>query len=198
MINNRIPDFPISNQFVERWSPRAFTGEPIDETTLFTFLEAARWAPSSYNAQPWRFIYARRDTEHWPILLGLLSEFNQDWAKEASALVILLSKKTFVPPGKTAAVFSGSHSFDAGAAWSYLALQAALSGWAAHGIGGIDKDKTREVLAIPDDYQVEMAIAIGRLGDRSRLPESLQAGETPNSRRPLQELLAEGRFDFKN
>ena len=79
----RIADFPIDSIFLDRWSPRAFTGEAIPEAELFSLFEAARWAPSSYNSQPWRFIYARRDTPAWERFLGLLIPYNRGWAKDA-------------------------------------------------------------------------------------------------------------------
>ena len=88
--NSRTADYPIDALFLERWSPRAFTGEAIPERQLSSLFEAARWAPSSYNSQPWRFLYARRDTEPWPRFLGLLNEYNQSWARNAAALVILV------------------------------------------------------------------------------------------------------------
>jgi nitroreductase len=196
MTEIRIPEYDIDPQFIKRWSPRAFTGEPIADATLLSFLEAARWAPSSYNSQPWRFVYAKNGTEHWPRFLGLLSEFNQSWAHNASALVILLSKKTFVPPGKTDAIPATSHAFDTGAAWANLALQASLSGWGTHAIGGYDKDKARQTLGIPEDYALEAAIAIGKQGDKALLPAGLQEREEPTPRRPLAELVAEGGFAF--
>src|SRR4029079_10675808 len=89
--NSRTADYPIEALFLERWSPRAFTDEPISERDLLTLLEAARWAPSSFNSQPWRFLYARRGTEPWAQFLGLLNEYNQSWAKNAAALLILVS-----------------------------------------------------------------------------------------------------------
>ena len=196
MSQTRKPEYGIHSLFTNRWSPRAFTGEPIDDETLLTFFEAARWAPSAYNSQPWRFIYAKNGTENWPAFLGLLSEFNRSWAQNAAALVVLLSKTTFVPPGKTEASPSASHAFDAGAAWANLALQASISGWHTHAIGGYDKNKAREVLGIPEDYALEAAIAIGKLGDKSILPQGLQEREQPSSRRPLGELIAEGGFAF--
>ena len=91
MTNHRTPDYPIHNMFLERWSPRAFTGQPITQQELLTMLEAARWAPSSYNSQPWRFLYALRDTPAWERFLNLLVPLNQTWAKESSALVFLVS-----------------------------------------------------------------------------------------------------------
>lgn len=94
----RVADYPIHTQFTDRWSPRAFTGESISQETLLSFFEAARWAPSAYNSQPWRFLYARRDTPDWERFLGLLNEFNRGWAQHASALVIIASKTDFIAP----------------------------------------------------------------------------------------------------
>src|SRR5215470_19716615 len=134
MANSRAADHPIDPLFLQRWSPRAFTAEPISERELFTLFEAARWAPSCFNSQPWRFLYARRGTEHWPRFLGLLSAYNQSWAKNAAALLILVSKTTMLPRGADKEVPSPTHSLDAGAAWANVALQAVRSGWAAHGM----------------------------------------------------------------
>jgi nitroreductase len=192
--NPRIADHPIEQQFLERWSPRAYTGEEIPEATLKSLLEAARWAPSSYNAQPWRFIYARRNTPHWDQFLGFLNEFNQSWAKQASALIIVVSKTTSLPPGGTAEVPWPTHSFDTGAAWGYLALQASASGWPAHGMVGILKDKIRAELGLPENYAVEAAVAIGKQGDKSLLPEQLQQRELPSPRKPVAEFASEGKF----
>lgn len=108
----------------------------------------------------------------------------------------VLSKRTFTPPGATEEVALASHSFDTGAAWGYFALQASLSGWKAHGLAGIERERIRAELAIPDDYAVEAAIAIGRPGDKSSLPEGLQKRETPSPRNPLSTLAAEGQFAF--
>lgn len=194
--NTRTAEHPIDRQFLERWSPRAFTQDTIPESALQTFLEAARWAPSSYNSQPWRFVYARRGTEQWTRFLGFLNEFNRGWAQHAAAILIVLSKRTFAPPGATDAVALASHSFDTGAAWGYLALQASLSGWKAHGLAGIERDHIRAELAIPEDYAIEAAVAIGRAGDKASLPEALQKRETPSPRQPLSSFAAEGQFVF--
>jgi nitroreductase len=192
--NSRTADYPIDPLFLERWSPRAFTDAPICERDLLTLLEAARWAPSSFNSQPWRFLYARRHTQHWPQFLGLLSAYNQSWARNAAALVILVSKTTLLPRGAEKEVPSYTHSLDAGAAWANLALQATRSGWAAHGMAGFDAPRTAIELGVPADWRVEAAIAIGRPGDKSILPESLRAREQPSDRLPLSQLAWEGRF----
>jgi nitroreductase len=192
--NSRTAAHPIHEIFLERWSPRAYTGEPMPEADLHTIFEAARWAPSSYNSQPWRFVYARRDTPAWGKLLGLLNEFNQSWAKQASVLVIALSKETMLPPGGDKEVPAYSHSFDAGAAWGLMALQARMLGWDAHGMVGFDKEGTPAALGVPAGYRVEAAIAIGRRGDASLLPPTLAAREKPSDRKPLSETFFEGSF----
>jgi nitroreductase len=190
----RTSDHPIEKLFLERWSPRAFTGEAIPDETLASIFEAARWAPSSYNSQPWRFIYAKRDTPTWDRFLGLLVEFNQGWAKNAAALVIVLSKKTMQPPGAKEPTLSHSHSFDAGAAWQNLALQATALGWHTHGMVGFDMPRAAAELGVPEDYRVEAAIAIGKQGDKSILPAYLQEREAPSAREPASAFAFEGAF----
>lgn len=197
MSQPRQSDHPIDPLFTRRWSPRAFTGEPIPESTLLSLLEAARWAPSAFNAQPWRFIYGRSETPSWQPIFDNLVEFNRGWAHRAAALIVVLSRKRYLAPGSTESQVNSSHSFDAGAAWASLAFQATLSGWHAHGLGGFNADGLRKALDIPEDYAIEAVIAVGKLGDRTTLPETLQAREFPNSRRPLSELVAEGHFAFK-
>lgn len=184
----RKADYPIDSVFLDRWSPRAMSGEPITEEELFTLFEAARWAPSSYNNQPWRILYARRDTAHWPHFLGLLVEFNQSWAKNAAALVVFVSKTTFDHNGEPAA----THSFDTGAAWENFALQASLKGLVVHGMQGFDYDKARTALNVPEGFKVEAMAVIGKPGRKEDLPEKLQQRETPNDRRKLTETVFEG------
>jgi nitroreductase len=191
---DRTADYPIDPMFIERWSPRAFTGEPIAEVDLLTMLEAARWAASSYNSQPWRFVYARRDTPPWKKLLHLLVPGNQAWAQHASALVILISKRMMRLPGAEADVPSPTHSFDTGTATGYFALQARKMGWHAHGMSGLDRQRAAAELDIPEGYTVEAACAVGRIGDPSTLPPALQAREHPSGRLPLAEIAFEGSF----
>jgi cation diffusion facilitator family transporter len=191
--SGRVADHPIDQQFLNRWSPRAFTGEEISEETVLTFLEAARWAPSSSNSQPWRFVFARRGTPHWDRLFGLLDDFNRSWAHSASALLIVISKHSYIDRrGKEAP--APCHTFDTGTAWGYLALQASLSGWHAHGMAGFDREKAVIDLGVPAGYTVEAAVAIGKRGDKKILPEGLQSIEAPNGRRPVAEFVFEGLF----
>ncbi len=196
MSQDRQPEYPIDPLFTRRWSPRAFTGETIPEATLLSFFEAARWAPSGFNAQPWRFIYGRRETPGWQPIFESLSDYNRGWAQRASALALVLSKARWVPPGKTEPQPNATHSFDTGAAWASLAFQATLAGWHVHGIGGFDRERARAALSIPADHAIEAVIAIGRQGDKDLLPEALQARELPSQRLPLSRLVADGRFDF--
>ncbi|GLR97847.1 MULTISPECIES: nitroreductase family protein [Bradyrhizobium] len=191
-VNARTADHAIESIFLERWSPRAFTPEIISEGDLLKLVEAARWAPSSYNSQPWRFIYARRGTTHWEKLLGLLNEFNRTWAKNAAALLIVVSKQTMVVPGQDQEMPSHTHSFDTGAAWAMLALQAAMLGWQAHGMVGFDIPRAATELGVPTGYRVEAAIAIGKAGDKSLLPPALQMREMPSSRNPIAAIAFEG------
>jgi nitroreductase len=192
--NSRKADHAIEAFFLERWSPRAFLAEPMPDEDLRILFEAARWAPSSSNAQPWRFLYAKRETPAFAKFLGLLAASNQVWAKNASVLAVLISQKSFTPAGKSEPVASHSHSFDAGAAWGFLALQASRSGYAAHGMIGFDIPRAAVDLNVPDDYRVEMAFAVGRVGDKSLLPENLRAREHPSGRNPQADFVFEGGF----
>jgi nitroreductase len=192
--NSRTADYPIDPLFLERWSPRAFTGESISEADLMTMFEAARWAASSYNSQPWRYLYARRDTPSWPIFLGLLNPFNQSWAKDASALVVLVSNSVMRPPGAEKDIPSHSHSLDTGASAGNFALQATRMGWQVHGMVGFDMDRAFSELNVPSGFRVEAAYAVGRQADKSKLPEALQAREMPSPRVPLTTFVMEGGF----
>jgi nitroreductase len=192
--NGRTADHEVDPAFLHRWSPRAFTGEAIPEDVLMSLFEAARWAPSAFNLQPWRFIYARRDTPDWDRLFEVLIEYNQAWVRRASALVFVVSdcfrRKAGAEPEPLY-----SHSFDAGAAWAYLALQAHHLGWAAHGMTGFDPAKAHEALEVPEgEYRFEAAVAIGRPADKSVLPELYQARETPSGRASAASFVFAGRF----
>ena len=162
----RKPDHEISSMIVERWSPRAMSGEAISESELLSLFEAARWAPSSSNLQPWRFLYSRKGDEHWDTYFGLLAEGNQVWAKNAAVLILIVSKKTGHKdrPNRT-------HSFDAGSAWENLALQGSMMGLVVHAMAGFDYERAREELEIPEEYQIEAMVAVGKPGHQcSRSP----------------------------
>ena len=188
-INNRTTKYDINDIFLNRFSPRAMSGEKISVEELMTLFEAARFAPSLFNEQPWRFIYAFKDTPAFEKLFSFLMEGNKIWCKNASVLIVLISKKTNIKnePNIT-------HSFDAGSAWENLALQATNMGLISHGMAGFDYTKAKEELSIPDDYTVEMMIAIGKPGKIEDLPEPLQAREKPSDRKPLEKIVFEGKF----
>jgi nitroreductase len=183
---------PVDELFLDRWSPRAMSGEGLSEEELMTLFEAARWAPSSYNNQPWRILYARRETAQWPAFFGLLVEGNQAWAKDAGVLLLFVSKETFDFNGKP----YPTHSFDTGAAWENLALQATKLGLATHGMQGFDYERARTELNIPEGFRVEAMIAVGHPGDPAQLPERLREREAPSGRKSLSEITCEGAFNF--
>ncbi len=190
----RTPDHPIDPVFVDRWSPRAFDAAPMPAAHLLTLLEAARWAPSAYNIQPWRFLYVLRDDTHWRRVLAVLDAFNRDWAQQASALIVLLSDSLMPGVDGRAEQPSRTHSLDAGAAWAHLALQATRLGYQAHAMAGVDFDKARRSLGVPGRYRVEIAIAVGRQAYAAVLPQPLREREIPSTRRPLGEIAFPGRF----
>jgi nitroreductase len=190
---HRTADHPIEPIFLDRWSPRAMSGAPIDEADLMRLFEAARWAPSTYNEQEWRFLYARRDSSHWPAFFGLLMEANQAWCDRASVLMVVLSHKVFARNGLPNPV----HTFDAGAAFENMALQGTAMGLVVHGMAGFDRDKARATLRVPDDYDVEAMVAVGHPGDPDELPPALREREAPSDRKPIAEIAREGPFAFE-
>lgn len=198
MQTDRRADHPIEPIFLDRWSPRAFDGAPIPESDLRSILEAGRWAPSAFNIQPWRFVYARQGDENWQPFVQVLDPENADWAKNASALVVLLSDSIMPGDGIRPDRPSRMHSFDAGAAWAQIALQATALGYQAHAMAGIDYDAAARALTVPDRFRVEIVIAIGRRADRSTLPPDLRDRETPSHRLPLREIAFAGRYPREN
>lgn len=185
---NRRPDYPVHAHFVNRWSSRAFDPRPVEDEALFTVLEAARWAPSSGNGQPWRFIIARTEEERERFASFILPG-NRQWSDQAPVLILLLSY-TLNANGAP----SGSHAFDAGAAWGTLASQAALLGLNTRAIGGFDRTAARDILGVPEEYELHAIITLGYPGDKASLPEHLQEREIPTGRLPLTELVHEGVF----
>ncbi len=187
---HRHADHPVHDLFVRRWSPRAMSGQPLTEDEIHRLFEAARWAPSSFNEQPWRFLYARRDTPAWPVFFDLLMDANKVWCARAGLLVLVLSRKTFSHNNKPNPV----HIFDAGSAWVSLALQATEMGLVAHGMAGFDWNKARTALAVPDDFDLCAMFAVGRPGQVEDLPEPVRAREVPSGRKPIAEIAREGPF----
>jgi nitroreductase len=194
MSEPRSADPRVEPLFLERWSPRAFDASVLPDEDLMVIFDAARWAPSAYNLQPWRFLYAKREDADFARLLDLLVPFNRSWAENAS-VIILVASDTLVPgPEDQAPRTSHSHSFDAGAAWAVLALQARRMGYDTHGMTGVDFAKARAALEVPDRFRLEAAIALGRRGDKASLPEALQGRETPSGRHPVESFAFRGGF----
>jgi nitroreductase len=183
---------PIEPLFLRRWSPRAMSGEAVSDVELHRLLEAARWAPSTYNEQEWRFLHARRGGKHWTAFFNLLMPANQAWCAAAGVLIVVLSKKTFTHNGKPNPV----HTFDAGLASMSLLLQATAMGLVSHAMAGFDRARARQDLTVPDDFEVEAMIAIGRPGDPSKLPPELREREQPSGRKPIGEIAREGPYAF--
>ncbi len=187
---SRQSQYPIQPYLLNRWSPRAMSGETLTPDELMPLFEAARFAPSSYNAQPWRFLYAHRETDSWQPFFDLLVPFNQSWAHKAAVFIVVVAKTTFDHNNKP----SVTHAFDAGAAWENLALEASARGLVAHGMEGFDYGAAKTKLNIPDDHVVLAMIAIGKPGRKEDLPAELQEREEPSDRRPLSEIVMEGGF----
>ena len=182
--NPRIPDWDIDSMFTDRWSPRAFASDPLSEREIQTLFEAARWAPSCFNEQPWRFVYATEPEERAKLVSCLVAK-NQLWAGRAPLLMFILARRNFQKTGK-----ENRHApYDAGAAWMALALQARKLGLYAHAMAGFNQEKAYEVLgASREEYLVMAAIAVGRKTEDSGLPDDLRAMENPNSRKPHAEV----------
>ena len=187
---HRQPDHPVESLISHRWSPRAMSGERLSEAELMTLFEAARWAPSSFNEQPWRFVYAERQGGHWERFFDLLSENNRRWAGAAAVLVVVLSRTSFERNGNP----SRTHSYDTGAAWQNLALQGCRMGLVVHGMAGFDYEKARDMLEVPEAFAVEAMIAVGRPAPAEVLPDSLREREFPSGRKPVVEFAFPGVF----
>ncbi len=169
-----------------RWSPRAFLDKAVSKATLHTILEAAHWAASSNNEQPWRFIVASKENpEEHARFVSVLVERNQHWAKAAPVLLLSVAKKTGTKNGKP----NRFYLYDTGASAATLCIQAAALGLATHSMGGYDAAKAREVFGIPEDFEPGAAIALGYAGPAESVPEDFKAGElAARSRKPLSEM----------
>lgn len=187
---NRPISTKINSLLYSRWSPRSMTGEPLREDEICALFEAARVAPSSYNSQPWRFVFVTKQDPQWSDFFHLLVDFNKQWCQRASMLVIVISKKTFDHNNK----LSPTHSFDTGAAWMSLALEGASRGLVVHAMSGFSMAEAKRLLQISDDFHIEAMIAIGRRGGKELLPQDMQEKETPSGRKALHEIVFRGSF----
>jgi nitroreductase len=182
---------PVHDLIRRRWSPRAISDRPVPKELLATLFEAARWAPSCYNEQPWRYLLATsEDKEAHQRLAGLLAEGNA-WARAAPALVLSVARATFTRNEKP-----NLHAFhDVGAATENLAIEASNQGLVVHAMGGFKREEARDVLEIPPEWEPVAMIAIGYVGDPEALPEPLREAEkAPRTRKPMAEVVDGARF----
>lgn len=186
--------YPILPIISQRWSPRAMGGQ-LSDVQIKTLIEAGRWAPSSYNNQPWRFIIAKKGTSEFERMLNILVPFNQLWAKNAAVLIAVVSYNNFHFNNKP----SRSHSFDAGAAWQNIGLQATSMGLVTHAMEGLDYEKAHKELELPNDVTLEIIFAVGEPASTDVLPENLRKDDEQKSeRRPVEELMYNGVWGNKN
>jgi nitroreductase len=188
---HREADHEVDPLSLDRWSPRALTGEPLPAEEYLPLFEAARLAPSSYNNQHWRFSYAIREDDAFEAYLDLLADQNKAWARNAGILVVIVSKTTRDRDGEPAR----THSFDTRAAWQNLALEGARRGLAVHAMEGFDYEAAREVAGVLDSFDVEAMVAVGEQADADTLPDQLVERERPSDRRPLAEIAVRGRLN---
>ena len=177
-----------NDQFRLRWSPRSMTGQALTLAQVQSLCEAGRWAPSCFNSQPWRFIYALPDTPQWQPLLDLLMDVNKLWAAKAGALVALVARTHFEANDAPAA----THSFDTGSAWMSMALQAQHMGLTAHAMWGFHHDQAADALKLPEYVSTQALIAFGHPAPAEALPDPLREREVPSPRKALSELMFNG------
>jgi nitroreductase len=185
-------EHPIHELIARRWSPRAYAAErPVPPEVLAQLFEAARWAPSSSNEQPWSFIVGVKGTETWNKLFDALVPANQAWTKNAPVLMLGLARKTFQKNGNT-----NRHAmYDLGQAVSMLLVQATSLGLITHQMGGFDQDKARAAFHVPDSHEIVAAMAIGYQADLAILPPELREREiAPRTRNPIDTFVFDGDF----
>ena len=180
----RTPQARVDPLFIDRWSPRALSSEPIPSDMLASLFEAARWAPSSSNEQPWLFMYADQ-----PAALEkyrtILVEKNRTWADKAPVLIVVFARRNFARSGQPNRLYA----FDTGAAWMSLVLQAHKLGLFAHAMAGFSQEKAYELFGVdPNQYEAMAAIVVGKYGDHKLLPPDLRDREKPSDRKPLSEV----------
>jgi len=186
--NGRVPDAPVDAAFLDRWSPRAFSSEPLPEMTILSLFEAARWAPSSGNEQPWTYVYASTPDELMRFL-PILEETNQIWVRHAPMIAFAIARLNSAKSGKR----NRHAQFDTGSSWISLALQARKLGLYAHAMAGFDIEKAHAVLNVPKDrYEIMAAIAVGKYGDPANLDEFNRKREIASSRKHVSEFAFHG------
>ncbi|HCX65130.1 MAG TPA: nitroreductase [Eubacteriaceae bacterium] len=183
-MENRNPTYTLMPEITNRWSARSFSDQAVSDEDLYAVIEAASYAPSCFNEQPWRFIIARERDEKNKIC-NLLYEGNQKWACKAPVLVVVFAKGKFKKNQKD----NYWHMFDTGTAWGYLTLEAERRNLITHAMGGFRRKKTKEFFSLSEDDTVVTIFAMGYLGEKEALPEDLQEDERPSPRKPIEELI---------
>ena len=185
-LENREFDYEVIEEIKTRWSPRAFDPErTVPEDDLMGMLEAARYAPSCFNEQPWRFILGRRGDSNFERINTALTDSNREWASKASVLMMILSVQKFEKNQKP----NRWHLFDAGTAWGYLSLEAERRGLITHAMAGYSRDQIREAFGVPEELSVIAAVAVGYYGDKEALSSENAEKEKPSPRNSIQDLL---------
>jgi len=185
-LENREFDYEVIEEIQTRWSPRAFDPErEVPDDDLMGMLEAARYAPSCFNEQPWRFIVGRRGDSNYERIKAALTDSNREWAYKASVLMMILSEQNFDYNQKP----NRWHLFDAGTAWGYLSLEAERRGLITHAMAGYSRDQIREAFNVPEDLSIIAAVAVGYYGDKEALSSKNFEKEKPSPRKSIQEIL---------
>jgi len=195
-MHKRAPtDFPVHDFIAERWSPRAFSDKPVAPDVLQSLFEAARWAPSSSNEQPWAYIAATMDdAENFAKLVSVLVPSNVTWAQHAPVLALAVAELAFAKSGTP----NRNAQYDVGSASAWLTVEATSRGLFVHQMGGFDHDKARQVFEIPTGWEPIAAIAIGYPGDPDSLPQPLRDREVaPRTRKPISQFVMSGSWKNK-
>jgi len=191
MNNPSLNDNKIHNLIEQRWSPRAFDSEMVEAEKIGSILEAARWSPSAFNEQPWRFMVGQKGDATYDNILSSLDEWNQLWAGKAPLLILNIAKKTFTHNGKPNVTFK----YDLGQSMGAMILEIVNQGLVSHQMSGFNPSVASELLSIPDDYQPVSIIAVGYMGSIDDLPEEIAKIETkPRERKKLSDLVFAGKF----
>lgn len=186
-MEERKSSYPVLPELLNRWSGRAMSGRSVSKRELMTLFEAARYAPSARNTQPWRFVFSTHRSPKWQEFLALLEPSYKGWCTKAAALILLM-----VEQGD-----SNLAIFDAGSAWENLAIQGCSMGLVIHPTAMFNHEAAKKLLSIPDNYEILLMISVGRPGDPKLLPMDLQACEFPKGRKKLSEICFKESFDIR-
>ena len=178
--------FPIQDALQKRWSPRAFDNKPLPKEEVISMFEAARWAMSGYNDQPWRFIVAQQGDDHYDKAFSCVGAWNQQWAQSAPLLGFIIADETSPTSGE----HNYAASFEAGIAAGFLVIQAEHLGLRCHLFGGIHRDEIRKAFSVPEKHNIVCGFVCGHHGELKQIPESFHEEEAaPRTRKALSEIV---------